>query len=312
MPTRIDIALAEGKREINDSIEKASAAKEIDEHDVSPLFRDEAQRQEMSYLDTFLSPEKPYEGDLSLCADENRSPDKSLKSTQNTSGVFNYVLKYEPLERSRIAKLMGPSNYYDTAENNAMIQPKSSHFNQNIGETVGHKQSYTNTCEMDRIQHQNQLPIPIRTIKAQHEKRKFKIPIPSASKRRILNHRLVQKARLKSRQRATNIIKFANRWTRNVKSISHLIRDSISSAVKTVYGLLEDKKNCGFSEDKKYDTIGKHKLQNLSKSQSTSDANVNLPPTKAFMFVPKWSGSKMIMEHAKCFVNNSISDMSMK
>jgi len=295
MPTQIDIALAEGKRRINASIEKAAAAKDIDEHDVSPLFRDEARRQEMAYLDTFLS--KPHGGDLPLSIDDNRVPDKSLYTTQNnTSSTLNYGLNYEPFERSRISKLMGPNNYDDTAESNAVIQPNSSNVKQNKGESISQKQSYNDTFGVGKINETNQLPI--RTIKAQHKKRKFKLPIPSTNKRRLLNHRLVQKARLKSLHGATNIIKFVNRCTRNVKSISHLMRGSISSAVKTMYGMLEDKKN---------DTVKNHEQQDKSKSQSTGDTGVRVPPTKVFMFTSKWPGSQMIRDQAKYLVQKSIS-----
>ena len=188
MPTQIDNALAEGKRIINASIEKA--AKDIDEHNVSPLFRDEARRQEMAYLDTFLS--KPHGGDLPLSIDDNRVPDKSLNASQNNpSSTLNYGLNYEPFERSRIAKLMGPNNYDDTAKSKAMIQPNGSHLKQNKGDSISQKQSYNDTFEVDKI---NTKQLPIRTIKAQHKKRKFKLPIPSTNKRRLLNHRLVQRA----------------------------------------------------------------------------------------------------------------------
>ena len=76
------------------------------------------------------------------------------------------------------------------------------------------------------------------------------------------------------------------------------MRGSISSAVKTMYGMLEDKKN---------DTVKNHEQQDKSKSQSTMDTGVRVPPTKAFMFASKCPGSQMIRDQAKYLVNKAIS-----
>lgn len=294
MPTQIDVALAAAKQEIA-SIH--NSVTNVDE-DLSPLFRDEVQRHEMSYLDSFLSPETK--------ANEMSSNFRRDGSKESHSVGVNHGLIYESSELSRIAQLMGPNNYHDSPaaeasnDSNSPCNRRRDEGDSSDGSQKINPATQMNTSNAPPQTHTAARQFTHRSPNNQHNKHKLKRPTPSMNKRRQLKHRFMQTAKQKSRQVATNMVRFANRCTRNVSSFSHIIRGSVHSAIKRIHILLEEtQQHAAPGVRNGNENIDRGSL--LKNAQST----VNVPPMKSFAFAPKWASAKFIKQQAESFVESA-------
>lgn len=294
MPTQIDVALAAAKQEIA-SIH--NSVTNVDK-DLSPLFRDEVQRHEMSYLDSFLSPETK--------ANEMSSNFRRDGSKESHSVGVNHGLIYESSELSRIAQLMGPNNYHDSPaaeasnDSNSPCNRRRDEGDSSDGSQKINPATQMNTSNAPPQTHTAARQFTHRSPNNQHNKHKLKRPTPSMNKRRQLKHRFMQTAKQKSRQVATNMVRFANRCTRNVSSFSHIIRGSVHSAIKRIHILLEEtQQHAAPGVRNGNENIDRGSL--LKNAQST----VNVPPMKSFAFAPKWASAKFIKQQAESFVESA-------
>lgn len=292
MPTQIDVALAAAKQEIA-SIH--NSVTNVDE-DLSPLFRDEVQRHEMSYLDSFLSPETK--------ANEMTSNFRRDGSKESHSVGVNHGLIYESSELSRIAQLMGPNNYYDSPAAEASNDSNSlCNRRRDEGDSSDGSQKFNAATQMNTPNAQPQTYTAARQFthrspNNQHNKHKLKRPTPSMSKRRQLKHRFMQNAKQKSRQVATNMVRFANRCTRNMSSFSDIIRGSVHSAIKRIHILLE--------ETQQHAAVGvRNGNENIDRGSLLKQSAVNVPPMKSFAFAPKWASAEFIKQQAESFVESA-------
>ena len=248
MPTRIDEALSTGNEEIAASISKvehnpANAAVGVNDRYSSPLFRDELQKHEMQYLDTFLSP-------------ETRDGPSNSSSLLDQGGQVNGTLNgdiYTGYPISKIASLM--NNFCrdtDLADANAnqstnlrydtSCDQKENFFDasdENQGSNVANEASITPITQMNAGTKQS----TTKAFKDSRIKTDIKCPTPSKSKRSQLNRRFLQKAKITSRNVATKMIKFANRCTRDASVLTNKIRGSVQLAVRKMHIMLEDSKN---------------------------------------------------------------------
>ena len=294
MPTKIDIALAIGKEDLAASIEKVNAGDELQE--LSSLFQDEVQRHEMRYLDTFLSSKNS--GDGSSVA-KSKNSRESLYSGHESGRTVS--CGYE----SRIAQLMGSTVDRDSP---AAIWTKSDE-QQSTNNSIDREEKKSGCQEENNIQTHKSISCEqydvSSTIKAlpigtsRHNKRSGKRPTPSRNRRRQLNHRFLQKAKLKSHQIATKMIRFASRCTRNASNLSHLIRGSVSSAAKMVHKMLEENK-------RRANHVNTANISGKGRSFS-SQVRVNVPPSTVF-FTPKWASVKLVKEQTKSFIAKSVSN----
>jgi hypothetical protein len=146
-------------------------------------------------------------------------------------------------------------------------------------------------------------PAPKLSSKTSNNKTNIKRPTSSANKRRRFNNRFIQKAKLKSRQVATNMIKYATRFTRNALILSNMIRGSVASAVHRMHVLLEET-----HIDSTNVMDGKAPIRNESTApcprQQQSTAAKNAPPLNAFS--PKWVGAQLMKQQTKSYVGKSM------
>lgn len=300
MPTKIDTAISQAKLEISAAVEHAASTAADDEQDLSPLFRDEVQRQEMRYLDIFLSPERP---DSSSSLTESKDADKSTIGVgRDACNNLNRGLNDEPSELSRIAKLMGPNNYHDSPLPVAQMAGNDCEERQSV-EIITHSQSKSAASNLNtsHAQPHSETRRSAQVSNQTHNKTAIKRPTPSMNKRRQFNHRLLQKAKLKSREVATTMIRFANLCTRNATSLSQMIRGSVGTAVRKIHVLLEEK------EDYSGHTHASSKASDIrDQYRSSASQSGQVPPMNAFSFAPKWTGVNVMKQQAKDYVDKSL------
>jgi hypothetical protein len=303
MPTQVDIALSKGKEGIEaavaaqNEVTSTAAAAATDQQDLSPLFRDEVQRHEMRYLDTFLSPDRPSNRSIAECNEEDDNSNVSSNADQCVGQVFHQGLNYQPSELTRIAKLMGTNNYHDspvsaakTINNPAVLREETPAQDHSSAEV---NISYTRHATINKT----------KSSKNKDNKANSKRPTPSANKKRQFNNRFMRKVKLKSRQVATSMIKNANRCTRKASVLSHMIRGSVASAVNRIHVLLDETRVNSTNVLDSKAPIRNEPITTQSQRRESS-AVKNVPPLNAF--APKWAGAQLVKQQAKHYIDNSM------
>lgn len=306
MPTQIDAAISTAKQEIAAAVDaKAITA---DKQKLSPLFRDEVQRHEMRYLDTFLSSDRHKSS--SLTEELNSRTDNNSELGRTHTGTFSHVLNYQPDELSRIAKLMRPNIHHspepadcaDSTTNDGNITSRKDGTTSDMTSSV-HRQTNNGTRQT--------------IAKSKGSKVTSKRPIPSINKRRQNNHRIMQKAKLKSHQVITSMIDFGKRCTLNASSLSNMIKGSVRNTALRIHALLLEDKNgytCppfasstnpgaavrGISIPARCSTAA------VSRPSTLQSTNHNIPPSNVFLFSPRWEGPRAMKHRMKNYIIKSI------
>mmetsp|Transcript_16114 Transcript_16114/g.34056 ORF Transcript_16114/g.34056 Transcript_16114/m.34056 type:complete len:359 (+) Transcript_16114:71-1147(+) len=338
MPTRVDTAAKSAHEEISNAVKQIennlTSSSPSNSGMSSPLFRDEVQQHEMRYLDRLLLGQKS-----SATGNLLR---QSREVVVGGAACGNPNKKQPSSNRSKIASILSPNNRkdnYTTKHGDSQRIHNKQQFKNTVTRHTPNKSSNTSDIighnlhnKMSTLIHRQNQPKKSNSC-GHHPKRSIRTTaVPSRSKRRQTNQKLIHRAQLSSRRVISKMVRLGRRCTRNLTTVKKIIHHGVVMAVARAHSMLEQTShfNDGMSSTKKGQggsSVNENsrnaktavvslglpnsdpKERDTVKSASLKDpASVRVPPKDAFAFAPSWmlGGTKHMSSKAVSMAKRTI------
>jgi len=251
MPTRVDVAVEAAREEISTGVKRIeennlASTPAFDDGVSSRLFREEAQRQEMRYLDRILPGKKP---GADGSARQSQSEGEAAGAAGSGSGN-RHKEQPESSKRSKIESILCQYDRRDdkSASNRSRGQGDSleTRNKQPIKNNVSRNTPNLNNIsrkvheKISTFIHNNQ---PKKSKPGRHQKpiqKRTRTAVPSRNKRRQINNKFIQRGRLSSRKVIAQVVRLGRHCTRNLTTVKHAIDLSVAKAVASAHLMLKE------------------------------------------------------------------------